>query len=88
MRHQPHWIGGSDYAIEGEWRWIKTGLGIKYFNWGPSEPSGNDLDGEDCLEISNFNGTYLMADNDCFHHRAYYVCEKPAVTSTASSVIG
>lgn len=53
------WVGGTDGAVEGQWRWADIGLqfadgasavGGNYVNWNGGEP--NDVNGEDCLEIS------------------------------------
>ncbi|KAJ8313297.1 hypothetical protein KUTeg_009083 [Tegillarca granosa] len=67
LGHHDHWIGGSDYYVEGSWRWLKTGLGIKYFNWGPGQPSGTNLAEKDCIAIRNYNGTYMWSDEDYCH---------------------
>ena len=47
-----YWLGGTDEAVEGDWRWI-TGEKWDYTNWNvPSEP--NDFGtGEDALELDN-----------------------------------
>jgi len=41
------WLGASDAAVEGEWRWMsgpEAGQLLTYTNWGPGEPnnSGNE----------------------------------------------
>ncbi|PTQ76272.1 putative secreted protein with PEP-CTERM sorting signal [Nitrosomonas oligotropha] len=41
------WLGASDVAVEGEWRWVsgpEAGQLLTYTNWGPGEPnnSGNE----------------------------------------------
>jgi hypothetical protein len=36
------WTGGSDAAVEGEWRWMdgsEAGQLFSYSNWGPGEPN-------------------------------------------------
>jgi hypothetical protein len=42
------WIGGSDAALEGEWKWI-TGEAWGYTNWAPNEPQDFGL--EDYLQL-------------------------------------
>ena len=37
------WLGGSDMAVEGEWRWVtgpETGELFSYTNWADGEPTG------------------------------------------------
>lgn len=41
------WLGGSDAAVEGDWRWVtgpEAGEAFTYTNWSPGEPnnSGNE----------------------------------------------
>lgn len=62
------WIGGSDAAVEDEWRWVETGVefyhgkaasggaavGGAYVNWNDGEPNG---DSEDACELKT-NGTW------------------------------
>ena len=57
------WLGGTDEAVEGEWRWI-TGEKWDYTNWNfPSEP--NDFGaGEDALEMSALLETDFGLWND------------------------
>jgi hypothetical protein len=44
------WLGGSDAATEGDWRWVtgpEAGTAFVYSNWAAGEP--NDFSGEDGL---------------------------------------
>ena len=61
------WLGGSDAAVEGEWRWLdgtqfwqgnQTGsaVGGMYNNWNAGEP--NDLGNEDGLTVNVPSGTW------------------------------
>ncbi|KAJ8313298.1 hypothetical protein KUTeg_009084 [Tegillarca granosa] len=79
LGHSKHWIGANDYAIEGQWRWIKTGQAVQYFKWAVDEPNVVGDGPEDCATIQNYNGTYLWNDEDCSKHRYYYICETPYV---------
>ncbi|XP_071138098.1 C-type lectin domain family 17, member A-like [Mytilus edulis] len=88
----PHfWLGGTDYVIEGQWRWVETGVSMTGFSiWGVGYPQGGL--GQSCLS-TYFNGTELFwQDLSCGHnvghrHHGYnYICEKSAEPS--ASIIG
>lgn len=32
------WIGGTDIAKQGQWKWLSTGLGMNFTNWSRGEP--------------------------------------------------
>ncbi|KAJ8313325.1 hypothetical protein KUTeg_009111 [Tegillarca granosa] len=69
-----HWLGARDFIIEGSWRWLKTGFGLTYFNWGPNEP--DDINGsQNCLKVLAFNETIAWGDASC-RDRHYYICEQ------------
>lgn len=77
------WLGGSDYVIEGQWRWVETGIAMTGFSiWGPGYPKPDSLS-QSCL-ITYFNGTEMFwADHSCghaqhgHHSNGYnYICEK------------
>ncbi|KAJ8313299.1 hypothetical protein KUTeg_009085 [Tegillarca granosa] len=69
-----HWLGARDFIIEGSWRWLKTGFGLTYFNWGPNEP--DDINGsQNCLKVLAFNDTIAWGDASC-RDRQYYICEQ------------
>ena len=67
-----YWVGGSDRAEEGVWRWesTKTPISSTVKDWNPGEPSNDGGDG-DCLLI-NYGGYWN--DGPC-HAVARYVCE-------------
>ena len=73
-----YWIGLTDSAKEGDWKWTDgTGL-TGYTNWRSSEP--NNASGEDCVEIKlgNYGKKYYDAewnDLDCSLHVSF-ICEK------------
>jgi hypothetical protein len=80
------WIGGSDAANEGTWRWVSDGtpfwqglaagsaFGGAYANWNPDEPNGGVF--SDCMRIvPPVGGSW--ADLECDTLRGS-VCEGPA----------
>ncbi len=68
------WIGMSDIAREGVWRWIDgTPVAEGYANWAMGEPNNYNT-GEDCGEIRNFTGVWN--DQGCADLRGV-VCEAP-----------
>lgn len=78
------YVGGSDAAVETEWRWVdgpEAGNLFSYTNWNPGEP--NNLGGEHVLHI-NF-GTAL-GWNDIPASLGYgYVVEYNAAPTAISS---
>ncbi|XP_018016798.1 C-type lectin domain family 4 member E-like, partial [Hyalella azteca] len=71
------WIGGSDLAVQGQWRWIdgsKMAMGLPY--WGTSavghlEPDNPGV--ENCLELSSV-WRYRFSNTLCFNTRRV-ICE-------------
>ena len=65
------WIGGTDAASEGTWKWSSTGTPLSYTNWNSKEP--NDWGGnEDCVEV-NSSGKW----NDCNCAKRFkFVCDR------------
>ena len=78
LRQNAFWIGASDYTIEGQFRWLETGLPIGNFSaWGPGKPSQNDTN--NCVRMF-YNGVeYKWEDVDCNDRTTNYICEKPYV---------
>ncbi|XP_074641666.1 perlucin-like [Tubulanus polymorphus] len=68
------WIGGNDFAKEGEWRWVQTGEPIRYWNWYHGQPD-NMKGQEHCLELEKKYG-YRWNDQPC-HIDNHFICEIP-----------
>merc|ERR1712224_705440 len=67
------WIGGSDIAKEGVWRWEYSDTEIQTFFWqSEDEPNGGLI--ENCLELA----TYKLGWNDkpC-DNEINFLCQKP-----------
>uniref|UniRef100_A0A8C3FHG7 C-type lectin domain-containing protein n=1 Tax=Chrysemys picta bellii TaxID=8478 RepID=A0A8C3FHG7_CHRPI len=66
-----YWLGLSDSAKEGEWRWVDGSLLSVRF-WGPGEPNNVGQHGEDCVHL-RFNGKW----NDAICSRTeHWICER------------
>ena len=48
------WVGASDEASEGDWRWVDSGLPLNFTYWITGQPD-NGATIEHCLEI--FHGS-------------------------------
>jgi hypothetical protein len=71
------WIGGSDFAVEGQFYWGQTWESFNYTAWHNNEPSGNSpITGvkEDCVHYRNINGTILWNDAQC-ELQYQFICE-------------
>ena len=74
------WIGGTDAASEGTWKWSSTGTPLSYTNWYSGQPDNRGPSGnEDCLEFnwgpSGTSGTGKWNDARC-SFKQKYVCER------------
>uniref|UniRef100_A0A8C3II15 C-type lectin domain-containing protein n=1 Tax=Chrysemys picta bellii TaxID=8478 RepID=A0A8C3II15_CHRPI len=73
----PHvyWLGLSDSAKEGEWRWLDgspLGFGLFFRFWGPGEPNDVGQQGEDCGSL-RFDGKWNDAICSVTEH---WICER------------
>ncbi|KAK3083522.1 hypothetical protein FSP39_024687 [Pinctada imbricata] len=66
------WIGGTDAATEGEWRWGRSGEKITFEAWLQDEP--NSSGNEDCIMIHG-NRNYEWIDLNCDALRNF-ICER------------
>ncbi|XP_074836495.1 C-type lectin domain family 17, member A [Carettochelys insculpta] len=67
-----YWLGLSDSATEGEWRWLDgSPLSVRF--WGSGEPNNVGPQGEDCGSLQ-FSGKW----NDAICSRTeLWICERP-----------
>uniref|UniRef100_A0A8C9YP12 C-type lectin domain-containing protein n=1 Tax=Sander lucioperca TaxID=283035 RepID=A0A8C9YP12_SANLU len=56
------WIGLTDSETEGTWKWV-DGTPLTKSYWDSGEP--NDENGEDCVEIKNFDSENSWNDLSC-----------------------
>ncbi|KAK6326079.1 hypothetical protein J4Q44_G00017230 [Coregonus suidteri] len=77
------WIGLSDRAIEGDWRWVdNTTLTNKFWNHWSSEPDNNlsgGVEGEDCVVLESNTQTWSDVPCDFSYHR---ICQMDATPIT------
>jgi hypothetical protein len=66
------WLGGSDAAVDGDFRWW-DGSPLSFVGWAPNQP--DDGAGSDCIEKRN-DGNGLWYDRRCSDALAF-VCERP-----------
>jgi uncharacterized repeat protein (TIGR02543 family) len=76
------WIGASDAAVEGEWRW-GTGESFAHANWGTARPSAVEGNTLDFTEISGGGGAEIgnWYDRTATTVRTAYLLEKSFVTN-------
>ncbi|XP_065432190.1 low affinity immunoglobulin epsilon Fc receptor-like isoform X1 [Chrysemys picta bellii] len=66
-----YWLGLSDSAKEGEWRWVDDSpLSVRF--WGPGEPNNVGQHGEDCVHL-RFDGKWNDATCSLTEH---WICEQ------------
>ena len=69
------WIGLTDAAVEGTYRWESDNLLVNYTHWATEEP--NDFGGvEDCVTVWGGGSAGFWNDDYCDTEH-YYICEKP-----------
>eukprot|EP00105_Crassostrea_gigas_P030777 XP_011453213.1 PREDICTED: perlucin-like protein [Crassostrea gigas] len=65
------WLGGSDWAVEGQWVWEPEGTPFQYSCFSSGKPDNKN--GENCL-VKQTHHQYHWNDKDCDDHNAY-ICE-------------
>ena len=87
--HTYFWIGGTDQAQEGDWRWT-DGSPWNFTMWGPGQPDnwlpwGHDED-EDCLQI-NFEWHSKSGWNDIkCNTQIEFVCSQPLCADNDTNI--
>ena len=69
------WLGLTDEAIEGEWRWLHNDVMVTFSDWSRGEPNDHK-DGEDC---GSFWRTILKWNDIPCTIRVKAICEKSDV---------
>ena len=71
-----YWIGLSDFAHEGTWRWQESHKEPTYTNWVSGQPNIYHGD-EDCVEKAyNMDGSGKWNDHQCnLQDRAHALCQ-------------
>jgi hypothetical protein len=74
-----YWTGASDFAVEGSWRWLETGLpiGSSYTNWADGRPTNNGT--FNCMMMEWVGDDVKWVDVECNHRDVSYICEKQYV---------
>ena len=73
--YKTSWIGLSDSAAEGSYRWESDNSLVNYTHWGTEEP--NDFAGvEDCIAVWGGASAGYWNDDYCDSEK-YFICEKP-----------
>ncbi|XP_050397734.2 uncharacterized protein LOC126815817 [Patella vulgata] len=72
-----YWVGASDLAVEGTWRWLDgSEVGAQEQRWAAGQPS-NFNGWADCALMSNTIGGNTWRDVYCSYYvHYYYVCQK------------
>ncbi|CAC5376143.1 COLEC12 [Mytilus coruscus] len=81
-RIQNFFVGATDQAFEGQWRWLETGVPLKgYTAWGPGKPDNNATlaNKQNCLMYYWVDDDVFWTDHDCSDRHAHFICEKQNV---------
>merc|ERR1719153_472140 len=66
------WTAGSDFGVEGQWRWIVSSAPVGAFVWYSGQP--NDAEKAQCLAL-HYSSNYLGYDDDC-STTLYPICQR------------
>lgn len=68
-----YWIGGNDLEVDGQFRWINSGVNFGFTNWARGRPShGNNTENTNCVAIHYSSHKWI--DDDCATLH-FYLCE-------------
>lgn len=69
-----YYVGADDFAFEGTWRWLETGLPVNSFvAWGTGMPQGEE--NHNCMKFGWEDNEAVWIDEDC-RQRRHYICER------------
>jgi len=80
MENSSWWLGATDEATEGTFRWLYPDIDGAFnfsFPFAPDEPDNEGMYGGDCLQLVNIGGNLFLKDNDCLlKNSSTFVCEE------------
>ena len=66
------WIGGNDFANEGQWHWESNNEPVIFSAWGSGQPD-NGQGQEDCMEME-WRWNYRWNDQPC-DMLNFFICQ-------------
>ncbi|XP_071945157.1 alpha-N-acetylgalactosamine-specific lectin-like [Antedon mediterranea] len=72
------WLGLTDAALEGSWRWSENNQLVTYTNWGNNQPdNGNANHNEHCGHLWNMHNSVTTWNDAPCSYQLFYACELP-----------